>query len=232
MSTNLCSHTVEERANAVCALVRQSVAAWLEVAKHVRAAKSELNEADFTNFIELTGLTKAICDKLLRIAQCDKLYDAELSKHSNRLEGWTNLYELSKLNNPELDEFVSELDKDQTVAVTREFIRSFKASSQKSSAPSKQSVVAKIMLSHDDVARLDLIEFEKLKALLDEVVRMIDAASPAVSIKVIDSVVQNFETLLSREEACDDDQLNDTTEFSLTSAHLTYVEEHSQSLAI
>jgi len=231
LSTNLCSHTVKERANAVCALVRQSVAAWLEVAKHVRAAKSELTEGDFANFIELTGLTKAICDKLLRIAQCDKLYDTELNKHSSRLEGWTNLYELSKLNNPELDQFVSELDKDQTVAVTREFIRSFRASSQKPSAQSKQSVVAKVMFSHDDVARLDLIEFEKLKALLDEIGRLIDAASPAISIKVIDSVVLNFEALLSTDEASDDEQLDCTAEFSFTSAHSTYAEVHSQSLA-
>lgn len=226
MSTNLCSHTVEERANVVCTLVRQSVAAWLEVAKHVRAAKLELTENDFTTFIALTGLTKAICDKLLRIAQCDKLYDAELGKHSNRLEGWTNLYELSKLNNPELDEFASELDKDQTVAVTREFISSFKARSQKSSAQSKQSVVAKIMFSHDDVARLDLNEFEKLKALIDEIGRMIDAASQAISIKVIDRVVLNFEALLSAEEVCDHEQLDCATEFSPASAQFRQAEEH------
>ena len=70
MSTEVCpTQNLDERVKIVSMLVRQTVASWLEVAKHVRAAKKELNEAEFDNFVELTGLTKTICDKLCRIGE-------------------------------------------------------------------------------------------------------------------------------------------------------------------
>jgi hypothetical protein len=200
MSTNLCSHTVEDRANAVAVLVRQSVASWLEIAKHVRDAKTDLNSQDFENFVELTGLTSAICDKLCCVAQSQKLYSDDLSRHSSRLEGWTNLYELSKLKNPELDDFVTMLDNDQTVPVTREFIRSFRAGGTPKAARAKQSVVARIVLLNEEVCRLDLVEFEKLKEIIEQITRVIDSAAPAIAIQVVDNVIVEFETLLSSEE--------------------------------
>ena len=82
---------VEERATAVSSLVRQSVSSWKEVAKHVKAAKAELSDEDYLDFVKLTGLTGPICDKLCRVAQSDNLYSDEMNKHSGRLEGWTNL---------------------------------------------------------------------------------------------------------------------------------------------
>ena len=197
MSTNLCSHTVEERASIVAALVRHSVTSWLEVAKHVREAKIELPEGDFTIFIQITGLTNAICDKLLRIAQCQRLYEREFQKHCNRLDGWTNLYELSKLNNAAIDNFVQHIEHDTNVAVTNEFIRSFASSKSSASKAPASFVVAKVSLLHDELNRLDLVEFDKIKELLGDIQRKIDAAAPAIVIKVFDVKLADVEARLS-----------------------------------
>ncbi len=197
MSTNLCSHTVEERASIVAALVRHSVTSWLEVAKHVRAAKLELTESDFTIFIQITGLTRAICDKLLRIAQCQRLYEREFQKHCNRLDGWTNLYELSKLKNAAIDNFVQHIEHDTNVAVTNEFIRSFASSKSSGSKAPASFVVAKVLLLHDELNRLDLVEFDKIKELLGDIQRKIDAAAPAIVIKVFDVKLADVEARLS-----------------------------------
>ena len=226
MSTNVYSHSVQERAAIVTALVRQSVSSWLEIANCVKAAKRELTKLDFETFVELTGLTKPICDKLFRIAKCDKLYDPEINKHTSRLEGWTNLYELSKLNNPELDQFVTALDRDQTVSVTKDFIRSFRASSPKKPASPQQTIVAKIVLSDDDIGRLDLVEFEKLKDMIEQITRMIDAASPAISIDVLDNVIQKFEKQLSS-EIIDESAQHDLAEDLLPLMPQPSIEEHS-----
>ena len=180
----------------VAALVRQSVTSWLGVAKHVRAAKTELTESDFTTFIQIAGLTKAICDKLLRIAQCQRLYEREFQKHCNRLDGWTNLYELSKLNNPAIDNFVQHIENDTSVAVTNEFIRSFASSKSSASKAPASVVVAKISLLHDELNRLDLVEFEKLKELLGDIQRKIDAAAPAIVVKLFDMTLADVEARL------------------------------------
>ena len=218
---------VEERATAVSSLVRQSVSSWKEVAKHVKAAKAELSDEDYLDFVKLTGLTGPICDKLCRVAQSDNLYSDEMNKHSGRLEGWTNLYELSKLTNPELDEFVLTLDSDRTVPVTREFIQSFKAGASKPSSSRKQSVVAKIMFSHDEIGRLDLTEFEKLKDMMEQITRAIDAASPVVSILVVNSVIEEFEAQLLSKEIDESELAEYAEKHFIPSSSEAHIEERS-----
>ena len=199
MSTDLQTHTVESRVKIVTALIRQSVEAWLDIAKHVQSAKIELCPTDFAKFLELTSLTKAISDKLLRIAQCQRLYESEFQKHCNRLDGWTNLYEVSKLNNPEIDRFVEHIDQDAGVAVTSELIRSFSSSKSSKSPSSSSYQLANIVMLHDELQRLDLVEFDRLKTLIDQIHRMIDAAAPALSIKIFDDTITALEARLSLE---------------------------------
>ena len=175
---------IESRAARVSSLLRTSATVWLEIAKEVYDAKLNLSSDDFSVFLQKASLTTAIADKMPRIAKTADLYSDEFKKHVQKFEGWSTLYEASKLKSDEHKELIDTLNKKPEQVVTRAFIQSFRKPSQ--SSKKSETVIVEIKVSDDDISRFDYDNFSELKAQIDEIQRKIDRLSPAVSITVKD----------------------------------------------
>lgn len=193
--------SAEERASTVSSLVRQSVDTWLQIALHVHDARESLSPDEYDEFIKLSGLTTSICDKLLRIAKTPALYSADVQKHRSRLEGWTTLYEVSKLKPAKFDELIQTLEKSPDIPVTREFINQFRDKSSNASPP--KTAIAQILIDQADVLRFDFDQLQKLRESLDEIQRIIDRSAPAVSMTIKDCELEKIENALTINDESD-----------------------------
>ena len=185
---------IESRAARVSSLLRTSATVWLEIAKEVYDAKLNLSSDDFSVFLQKASLTTAIADKMPRIAKTADLYSDEFKKHVQKFEGWSTLYEASKLKSDEHKELIDTLNKKPEQVVTRAFIQSFRKPSQ--SSKKSETVIVEIKVSDDDISRFDYDNFSELKAQIDEIQRKIDRLSPAVSITVKDDKISKIENII------------------------------------
>jgi hypothetical protein len=194
-NTHITSHNVnkdiESRAARVSSLLRTSATVWLEIAKEVYDAKLNLSSDDFSVFLQKASLTTAVADKMPRIAKTADLYSDETKKHIQKFEGWSTLYEASKLKSDERKELLDTLNKNPDLEVSRAFIQSFRKKSQ--STKKSETVIVEIKVSDDDISRFDYDNFSELKAQIDEIQRKIDRLSPAVSITVKDDKISKIE---------------------------------------
>lgn len=202
----------EERASEVSALVRQSVDTWLQIALHVHDARESLNPNEYEEFVKLSGLTSSICDKLLRIAKTPALYSADVQKHHSRLEGWTTLYEVSKLKPASFDKLIQKLEKSPDVPVTREFISQFRDKS--SSASAQKITIAHILIDEADMLRFDYDQLQKFKDSLEEIQRIIDRSAPAVSMTIKNCALQKIENAIMIDDESDHEIEADEVKFS------------------
>ena len=101
----------ESRAARVSLLLKTSATVWLEIAKEVYDAKLSLSSDDFSVFLQKASLTTTIADKMPRIAKTADLYSDETKKHIQKFEGWSTLYEASKLKSNERNELIDTLNK-------------------------------------------------------------------------------------------------------------------------
>ena len=203
---------IEARAARVTSLLRKSANLWLTVAKEVQEAKQTLSPEAFQSFLQKTSLTTAVADKMPRIAKTADLYSDETKKHIQKFEGWSTLYEASKLKPDERKELIDTLNKKPELVVTRAFIQSFRKTSQ--STKKSETVIVEIKVSDDDISRFDYDNFSELKAQIDEIQRKIDRLSPAVSITVKDDKISKIENII----------INSTDDYSAD------YEEHSDEL--
>ncbi len=221
MSNNSISQTVEERASAVSSLVRQSVDTWLQISQHVYDARESLKPDDYEEFVKLAGLTISICDKLIRIAKTPRLYSDGMERHRSRLEGWTTLYEVSKLKPAKIDELVQVMDKSPDLPVTREFIETFKEPSGR--VFKKRTLIGSILIDEDDLQRFDFDQFLKLKESLDDIQRIVDRSAPAVSMKLHGKEIGRIEQLLiDADSVLTEDEDSIMSEQTCTFAQETY----------
>jgi hypothetical protein len=182
---------IESRAARVSALLRTSATVWLEIAKEVYEAKVTLSPEDFSIFQRKASITAAVADKMPRIAKTADLYSDEAKKNIQKFEGWSTLYEASKLKSDERKELLDTLNKNPDLEVSRAFIQSFRKTSQ--STKKSDTVIVEIKVSDDDISRFDYDNFSELKAQIDEIQRKIDRLSPAVSITVKDDKISKIE---------------------------------------
>lgn len=182
---------IEARAERVSTLLRKSATLWLEIAKEVFDAKSNLSSDAYKVFLQKSCLTPAIADKMPTIAKSPELYTEEAKKHVHRLEGWSTLYEAGKLTSDEKKEFFDALDKDPEADVSRAFIKSFK----KSNSPSKPAdiQIADIRINEDDINRLDYNLFIDLQSKIDEISRIIDRMPQLVTLTINNKSMTNIE---------------------------------------
>jgi hypothetical protein len=185
---------IESRAARVSSLLRTSATVWLEIAKEVYDAKLNLSSDDFSVFLQKASLTTAVADKMPRIAKTADLYSDETKKHIQKFEGWSTLYEASKLKSNERNELIDTLNKKPEIEVTRAFIQSFRKISQ--STKKSETVIVEIKVNDDDISRFDYDNFSELKAQIDEIQRKIDRLSPAVSITVKDDKISKIENTI------------------------------------
>lgn len=200
---------VDQRAERISQLMRKSATLWLDIAKEVFDAKESLSADVYAIFLQKACLTPAIADKMPTIAKTPELYSDEAKKHVHRLEGWSTLYENAKLTSDERTAFFDALNKNPEIDVSRAFIQSFRTS--KAGKGSTDIQIAQIKVSKNDIARLDYDQFLDLQRKLDEIARLFDRLSPAVTFTVRSRQVQDIENMIidaatatDHDEHCDE----------------------------
>jgi hypothetical protein len=182
---------IEARAARVSSLLRTSATVWLEIAKEVYDAKQSLSADDFNIFLRQASLTTAVADKMPRIAKTADLYSDEAKKHIQKFEGWSTLYEASKLNSDERKELIDHLNKNPDLEVSRAFIQSFRKATK--SVQKSETIIVEIKFNDADISRINYDQFLNLKEEIDNIRRKIDRLSPAVSITVKDDKISKIE---------------------------------------
>ena len=198
---------VVERSARVSQLLRKSASLWLEVAREVTEARNVLSKDGFELFLAKSSLTRAIADKMPRIAQASILYLDESKEHLEKLEGWTTLYEVAKLPDADVRELYRELQKNPEQCLTRSFIQQFK--SQQNSSQRAALTVATITLSEDDIKRLDYDEYLRFRDALDAIQRIVDRSIIAARMTLHTKSLEKVEAIIIQQSASD---VDDTTE--------------------
>lgn len=189
------------RAVRVSCLLKKSATLWLEVAREVTEAKNTLSKSGFELFLEKASLSQSIADKMPRIAEASILYLDESKTHLEKLEGWTTLYEVSKLPEPNVREMYKELERNPDQALTRSFIQQFKPINP--NAPKPPINVATITLSEDDLQRIDYNELDRFKSDLISIQRIIDASIVAAGMRLNSKALERVEDIVSNADCVD-----------------------------
>lgn len=113
---------IELRVSRVRVCLRTSTTAWLGVAREFADAKACLEQIGFERFANDVGVTKAISDKLVVIGRKQVLFDENIIGHISTADGWTVLYELTKLDDKKVETLVSLLKSDSSLRLTRDLI--------------------------------------------------------------------------------------------------------------
>ncbi len=200
---------IETRASRVRQLLSKSAMTWLDIASEVADAKAILSNTEYETFLKKSALSRPIADKLLSIAKAKILYRDESKEFLDKLEGWTTLYEVAKLDEADVRDMYRQLQKTPAQCLTRSFIQQFKE--RKIPKNSRQLTVATIALCEDDVKRLDYNEFLKLRDNIESVSRIIDqsplAARMTLHIKALEKaeaiVLSSSPDHSGLEEYCD-----------------------------
>jgi len=194
---------LSQRAERIRLLLRKSASLWLEIAREVTEARNALSKDGFELFLAKSSLTRAIADKMPRIAQASILYLDESKEHLEKLEGWTTLYEVAKLPDADVREMYRELQKNPEQCLTRSFIQQFK--SLQNSPQRAPLTVATITLSEDDIERLDYDEYLKFRDDLDAIQRIVDRSIIAASMTLHTKSLERVETIILKQRECDAD---------------------------
>lgn len=184
---------ITKRVSKVSSLLKRSVELWLEISTEVFDAKRSLRQLAFEHFLNQANITKSVADKLLRIAKCIPLYSPEAQQYTKKLEGWTTLYEVAKLPDQKIANLFNAIDEDPDFVITRQSIKQF---ADPVTHAVRNEVIAQIFVSHADIKRLSFEQFEKLSTGLDEIARIIDRSSPAISIDIKVKALQHIESIL------------------------------------
>jgi len=185
---------IEARAARVSSLLRTSATVWLEIAKEVYDAKQSLSADDFNIFLRQASLTTAVADKMPRIAKTADLYSDEAKKHIQKFEGWSTLYEASKLNSDERKELIDHLNKNPDLEVSRAFIQSLRKATK--SVQKSETIIVEIKFNDADISRINYDQFLNFKEEIDDIRRKIDRLSPAVNIAVKDNQISKIEEII------------------------------------
>ena len=198
---------LSQRAERIRLLLRKSASLWLEIAREVTEARNALSKDGFEFFLGKSSLTRAIADKMPRIAQASILYLDESKEHLEKLEGWTTLYEVAKLPEADVREMYRELRKTPEQCLTRSFIQQFKSRTN----PSRSNVltIATITLSEDDIKRLDYDEYLKFRDALHAIQRIVDRSIIAAKMRLHTKSLDKVEAIILQQSASD---VDDTTE--------------------
>lgn len=198
---------LSQRAERIRFLLQKSASLWLEIAREVTEARNVLSKNGFELFLAKSSLTRAIADKMPRIAQASILYLDESKEHLEKLEGWTTLYEVAKLPEADVREMYRELRKNPEQCLTRSFIQQFK--SQQNSSQRAALTVGTITLSEDDIKRLDYDEYLKFRDALDAIQRIVDRSITAASMTLHTKSLERVEAIIIQQSASDVDDTTD-----------------------
>ena len=186
---------VKKRVTRVQSLLRKSAALWLDVAKEFVEAKSSLKQRAYERFVSDVGFTIGVANKLIGIGKCKRLYQAEAAQFIGFVEGWSTLYEVSKLEDHEIDQLWNELATDSKLRLSRAVVQSVASGH---SAADKNLVYVTIDGQESAVSSLTPKQIQDFEGILDELKHMGGGSGSVFRVHVGKEAIKKLEVQKGR----------------------------------
>lgn len=178
--SNIELNDIQLRVDRVRAYLKQSTSAWLSIATEFSSAKQKLKTLAFQKFVIDCGFTTSVADKLVKIGSCALLHSEEKLPLVSSAEGWTVLYELSKLEQKQINNLLEVVANDNEKKITRELIYNF---ANNKPLDAKRLVVASIELDEDKLKSMSLEQFNYIQSRIDALKAEIDRINAGFVLK-------------------------------------------------
>jgi hypothetical protein len=178
--SNIELNDIQLRVERVRAYLKQSTSAWLSIATEVSSAKQKLKTLAFQKFVIDCGFTTSVADKLVKIGSCAVLHSEEKLPLVSSAEGWTVLYELSKLEQKQINGLLEVVANDNEKKLTRELIYNF---ANNKPLDAKRLVVASIELDEDKLKSMSFEQFSEVNKRIDALKAEIDRINAGFVLK-------------------------------------------------
>ena len=178
--SNIELNDIQLRVDRVRAYLKQSTSAWLSIATEFSSAKQKLKTLAFQKFVIDCGFTTSVADKLVKIGSCAVLHSEEKLPLVSSAEGWTVLYELSKLEQKQISNLLEVVANDNEKKITRELIYNF---ANNKPLDAKRLVVASIELDEDKLKSMSLEQFNCIQSCIDALKAEIDRINAGFVLK-------------------------------------------------
>lgn len=113
---------VQMRVDRVRGFLKQSTTAWLSIAREFATAKDLLSQFAYERFVNDVGFTKSVADKLIVVGKKKSLFEQPKLDFIAGTDSWTVLYELSKLEDKQIEQVIDLLKSEASKRLTRELI--------------------------------------------------------------------------------------------------------------
>ncbi len=171
---------IQARVTRVQGFLKQATSAWLSIAYDVAIAKAKLKPLAFQKFVTDCGFTTAVADKLVKIGNCASLHLADNLSLVASIDGWTVLYELSKLESKQISSLLSKIRENPDVKITREVIENFAANR---SLVEKRLVLATIEVDDSKLGFMSSEQFRSIKQRIKDLESEIDRINAGVVLR-------------------------------------------------
>lgn len=178
--SNIELNDIQLRVDRVRAYLKQSTSAWLSIASEFSSAKQKLKTLAFQKFVIDCGFTTSVADKLVKIGSCSVLHSEEKLPLVSSAEGWTVLYELSKLEQKQINNLLDVVANDNEKKLTRELIYNF---ANDKPLDAKRLVVASIELDEDKLKSMSFEQFNEVNKRIDALKAEIDRINAGFVLK-------------------------------------------------
>lgn len=168
---------VKTRVERVTSLVRNASQNWIDVGNEFANAKAFLNIHVFERFINDAGFTTSVADKLVCIGKCSALRQESAKPFIACIDGWTTLYEVTKLDESQLKDLWSQLEQNPHQRLSRAVIQSV---ARGSTVGDRSIILGVIEVTANDLDGMTAAQIADLRSRLENVQRVVDAATAGV----------------------------------------------------
>ncbi|MBL8883576.1 MAG: hypothetical protein JNL45_11050 [Hyphomicrobium sp.] len=180
METNISSseqRDVQERVERVTSLVKDSAVAWIQIGVEFADAKDGLSVLAFDRFLNDSGFTRAVGDKLVCIGKCTALRSERAKQFVGFIDGWTTLYEVTKLGPVQVDRLWDALEQDANLRLSRAVVQNI---ARGSPLQDRIIVLGLVEVSESKLKGMTSSQIALVKSRLDEIHRLIDNAPAGI----------------------------------------------------
>lgn len=170
---------IAERVARVQSHLQTSSDSWLAVAKEFASAKKKLSTKAYQHFALEAGFTTNVAEKLKKIGSQTIFYDPQVKKYLASADGWTVLYELSKLDQSKI-KAVIDLLKTGSKKLTRDLIQNI---ANNRSLDEKTIVLASLEVTSSKLASLTQQQYDDVNRKIAEIEQIISAKSTVVAFR-------------------------------------------------
>ena len=177
---------IQTRVDRVNGYLKQATSAWLSIAREFAVAKEGLSQFAYERFVSDVGFTKSVADKLVLVGGKKCLYSETKLDFISTVDAWTVLYELSKLEDKQIDQLIDDVKSGSVKRLTRELIENI---ANNRPSDDKIIVLATIEMSSSKLKTITVAQSKMIAAKLAEIDSVLSAASSFVTYRKRDSKI-------------------------------------------